>query len=274
MLRVRTLSALVLVPVVAFFVYLGGWPFLAFVIALAMLGVYEIAGMLRSASLAPNWPALAGFAVWPVLAAFWPAWHIELWAPIAILLASLVGSVFSSESPQRGVPGWGLSLAGGMYLGWPLSYFILLRQVPGPSALQGWEAGVLWLALALGCTWATDTGAYLIGRQWGRHQLYPRLSPAKTWEGAIGGVACAVLVALWVGPWTGLSWGASVLAGLLLASVAILGDLVESWLKRGLGVKDASGLIPGHGGVLDRLDSLLFSVVVVYGLGPGGRLLL
>ena len=274
MLRLRTLSALVLVPIVAAFVYLGGWPFLAFVVCLALLGAYEIGRMLRGADLSANWLALLGFALWPLASAYGPAWHLDRWVPVFVLLGSLIWAVLSPRTPQRGLSSWGLSVAGGLYLGWPLSYFVLLRQASTESALAGWEAGVLWLALVFAGTWATDTGAYFVGRWLGRHRLCPRLSPAKTWEGALGGVACAIVVAVIMGPVVGFSPQASVLVGLLLAGAAIVGDLAESWLKRAFGAKDTSGLIPGHGGVLDRLDSLLFTSVLVYYLGPGGPWLL
>lgn len=152
---------------------------------------------------------------------------------------------------------WGNTAAGAIYTGWTLSLFLRLRA--GDDGLE-------WVLLAVLATFATDTGAFLVGRAMGRRRMAPRISPGKTWEGAVGGwlagvgavVGLAVLLDM---PLTQLE---AIALGALVGVAAQVGDLVESMLKRSAGVKDSGTLIPGHGGVLDRLDSVVFAIVVVY----------
>ena len=152
---------------------------------------------------------------------------------------------------------WGYTAAGAIYTGWTLSLFLRLRA--GDSGLE-------WALLAVLATFATDTGAFMVGRAIGKRRLAPRISPGKTWEGAIGGWLTAVgstvgLAALLDLPVTTAQAAA---LGALVGVAAQAGDLVESALKRSAGVKDSGALIPGHGGALDRLDSVVFAIVVVY----------
>ncbi|MFN5697135.1 MAG: phosphatidate cytidylyltransferase, partial [Cyanobacteriota bacterium] len=136
-------------------------------------------------------------------------------------------------------------------------------------AAQGWpgSAGLALTLLACFLIVATDIGAYVIGRRWGRHPLSP-ISPGKTVEGALGGVLCAALVGAIGGVWLGWRWGGLIGAvlGLVVSLFALVGDLTESMMKRDAGVKDSGDAIPGHGGILDRIDSYLFVPAVVYSL--------
>ncbi len=145
-----------------------------------------------------------------------------------------------------------------LYIPLLLGHFIWLRYL---NDGQWW---VFWLLMVI---MAGDTGAFYCGRTWGKTKLYPEVSPGKTWAGAVGGLAAAVIVGAAVGHWAlpRLSLASCVGLALVLAIVGLLGDLFESMLKRQAEVKDTSGLLPGHGGMLDRLDSLLFAApVVVY----------
>jgi len=123
---------------------------------------------------------------------------------------------------------------------------------------------MIWTMLALVTAWATDTGAYLAGTRLGKHKFFPRISPKKTWEGAIGGWLAAPLTMLALGGLCGLPLAHCALWGILIGLAATFGDLAESLLKRQTGVKDSGNIVPGHGGILDRLDSLLFTAVVTY----------
>ena len=149
-------------------------------------------------------------------------------------------------------------VAGILYVGWLLSYLVALRL----------DAGSSWLFLALLATFGSDTAAFFVGRALGKHLLAPRISPHKTWEGAVGGVCGAIVVSLLFTLPTPLqvplNYGQAVLLGLLVSVFGQLGDLVESLLKRTVGVKEAGKLIPGHGGALDRIDSVVFAGIVVY----------
>jgi phosphatidate cytidylyltransferase len=156
----------------------------------------------------------------------------------------------------------GVYLIGGpIYVGFLLAHTLALREVG-----HGADLGRNWLLFALLVTFATDTGAFLVGRCLGRHYMAPGISTKKTWEGSAGGFACAVVVALALGLVFDLAvpWWQQGIVGATVGVVAQWGDLIESKLKRISKVKDAGSIIPGHGGILDRLDSVLVSVPVVY----------
>ncbi|GAF86347.1 unnamed protein product, partial [marine sediment metagenome] len=135
-------------------------------------------------------------------------------------------------------------------------------------ALRGLDDGRNWVFFALFVTFASDTTAFFIGRALGRHKLAPGISPGKTWEGAIGGILGAIVVSLFFTLNTPLilplSWGQVILLGLLVSIFGQLGDLAESLFKRYTGVKDSGSVLPGHGGFLDRMDSVVFASAVVY----------
>jgi phosphatidate cytidylyltransferase len=157
---------------------------------------------------------------------------------------------------------WGWTLAGTLYMGWMLGHYVALRQL---------DHGRELVILAVFTTFACDTSAFFVGRAWGRHQMAPTISPHKTWEGAIGGFVGAVAAALALrsllslGDWSlPLNYVEAIAVGCLIGVAAQLGDLLESLLKRRASVKDSGNLMPGHGGVLDRIDSLVFTGVIVY----------
>lgn len=192
-------------------------------------------------------------------------------AALVWMMAGLAWEAFRREpAPLRNL---GPAAVGVAWIGGGLSALLLLYRLPGAPA-PGWPhvpAGAwatLWVA---GCTWAADSGAFFVGRAWGRRRLAPALSPGKTWEGAAGGLAAACVAgwalapALLAGRMTLLPGhlGAACL-GAALGVVAPVGDLCQSAIKRELGVKDLGSLFPGHGGVLDRLDSLFFTASVAY----------
>jgi len=169
---------------------------------------------------------------------------------VALLLVVRPGNAFSESHL-----GWWIT--GVLYIGIPGAHIVLLRDL---------LEGVDWVIVMLAATFSTDTGAYVVGRLIGRHAFAPTISPNKTWEGAIGGLAFGAVGAsvamLVLAPTIGT--GAQVLLAMALPFAAIAGDLLESALKRRLGVKDMSTLLPGHGGILDRLDSLLLTGPVLY----------
>ncbi len=174
----------------------------------------------------------------------------------AVLLVGLPALIF--QRPGGGFVSWALGVAGALYIGLPFNAFLVLY------ADHPWPRGTLWVLTIIATVVVTDIAAYLGGRSFGRRPFFPHVSPNKTLEGAVAGVLLAVPVMLLAG-WLGLGlpvWQAALL-GLLVGLSAELGDLVESQLKRLAGVKDSSHLIPGHGGVLDRIDSVLLPPLVV-----------
>jgi phosphatidate cytidylyltransferase len=163
----------------------------------------------------------------------------------------------SPRSPYLAWADLGLTLAGAVYTGGLLGYAPLLAALR-----QG--NGTSWLLMVLLGTAACDTGAYLVGSMLGRHKLIPHISPAKTWEGLAGGTLGAIIAAIALSGLLRLDFAQAVILGLLVCAAAVAGDLCESLLKRAAGVKDSGHVIPGHGGLLDRLDSILFVVLAVY----------
>lgn len=155
----------------------------------------------------------------------------------------------------------GITLAGAIYVGGLLGYAPLLAAL---STENNAGEGTTWLLLVLLGTAACDSGAYFAGSLLGRHKLIPHISPSKTWEGLVGGVLGAVVAALILSAPLGLGVIAALALGLVICLAAVAGDLCESLLKRAAGVKDSGTLIPGHGGVLDRIDSILFVLLAVY----------
>jgi phosphatidate cytidylyltransferase len=149
-------------------------------------------------------------------------------------------------------------LAGILYVGLLLSYLVVLRL----------ESGRDWVFLALLATFGSDTAAFFVGRALGRHPLAPRISPGKTWEGAVAGLAGAIIVCLLFtlpAPWRlPIDYVQAIVLGILVSVFGQLGDLAESLLKRNTGIKESGSLMPGHGGLLDRMDSVVFAGVVVY----------
>jgi phosphatidate cytidylyltransferase len=254
MLGWRLLSAAIGIPVLVLVVVLGGRVFdgaLALVLA-AATGEFLIQAGLRPAD-PLLWLAIAVAGALPITATARP----EL--TLALLPAFVALSLVVALKPvgPGSVDRWSLSVAVALYIGVLGMYIGLLRHSP---------SGRPWVLFLLFVTFASDTGAYAVGRLTGRHRLAPQISPGKTVEGAIGGLIFGALVAAIAATALRLTappWVAAVLA-LLVSVAAQLGDLCESALKRRLGVKDAGRLVPGHGGLLDRLDSLLFAAAVVY----------
>ncbi|MFH1031608.1 MAG: phosphatidate cytidylyltransferase [Chloroflexota bacterium] len=186
---------------------------------------------------------------------------INLITPLLLTSAVVISLIcLLSYSPkEKAFISWAWMMAGILYIGWLTSYLV---------AIRGFDYGRNWAFFVLFVTFASDTSAYLVGSTLGRHYLAPYISPKKTWEGAIGGGIGAVLVSLiFILPTTLnlpiTAWQA-ILAGLLVSFFGQLGDMVKSLFKRNMRAKDSGKLLPGHGGFLDRLDSVLFAAVVIY----------
>jgi phosphatidate cytidylyltransferase len=184
--------------------------------------------------------------------------HIDvrfLLLTIAIMLPLII--LLWRRGKENAFADWAWTVAGILYIGWLLSYYVELRSLVD---------GRGWVFLAMLSTFASDASAYFTGRALGRNKLAPYISPKKTWEGAIGGVlgaivASVILVILFRLP---LLWWGAIIAGILISVFGQLGDLVKSLFKRNMAVKDSGKVLPGHGGLLDRMDSLAFAGVLVY----------
>ncbi|MFQ6016054.1 MAG: phosphatidate cytidylyltransferase [Anaerolineae bacterium] len=255
MLKQRVLSAFVIGPIVLGTLYLGGIWFFALLVLVSLLAGYEFYRLVSNIGYRPTLPFGLTLILLLLLDARYPAWSLGRASLALILLLSLTWQLFRKDSDQLLIS-WALMLAGAIYVGGLLSYFVLLRNL---------NQGLYWTALALFVTWSHDSGAYLAGRLAGHRPFFARISPHKTQEGAIGGVLSGLGATAILGPnLLKLSVAHSLTLGLLLVLAAIFGDLVESLIKRQVGAKDSGALIPGHGGMLDRVDSLLFAAVVTY----------
>ena len=266
----RTIFSLVAVPVALYIVYLGGPVLVTLIGSMAGIAAWEFYRMSRAGGVEPlQTPGVAVTALIPV------AVHADTlgvifvslrWLPVVAIV--LLGMAIWLRGPTRR-PGLAVAatLFGIMYAG----LFTYAYSIRYHRYAVGAVAGSVLLALPLVITWLTDVGAYLIGRTFGTRKLMPSVSPGKTITGAFAGLMFAVggawlYVEFLLEPYARLSMHpAAVLAfGFLISVAAQTGDLAESLLKREAGVKNSSGLIPGHGGMLDRIDSLLFALPAAY----------
>jgi phosphatidate cytidylyltransferase len=265
MLIQRILTALALLPPVLATLWFGATPLVGAVFgAVALIGVHEWAALTlrrdpdgRSAQQGVQWACVAGAAtliglaivlrdtpfVWVLVAG------TCLWWIVVLRWIALYPEGF-------GVPRWVKAGAGLLVIPGTIAAVMLLHGAPGDE-----HHGALRLLFALVLVWAADVGAYFAGRAFGKRKLAPRVSPGKSWEGVYGGVALALVIAGIAGHWLfqldGGRWVPFLLLSVAVVLFSIIGDLGESLLKRAVGAKDSGTLLPGHGGMLDRIDSLL-----------------
>jgi len=257
MLKKRFLTALWGIPILVAAVWFDQpLPWFTVLVAIwGLLAVFEFYRMGEKAKIAP----ITYFGLlWTLLFIISPQLDNDYITPPTLLASAVVLSLIWIVLRQRregAFIGWAWTLGGILYVGWLLSYFVSLR---------GLEDGRNWVFLALLVTFASDTAAYFVGRALGRHKLAPRISPGKTWEGTIAGFFGAIIVSLLFTMLLPISYWQAILLGFLVSLFGQLGDLAESLLKRNMEVKDSGRLLPGHGGFLDRIDSILFAGVVVY----------
>ncbi|MDO9586322.1 MAG: phosphatidate cytidylyltransferase [Brevundimonas sp.] len=253
----RAASAIVLAPAAVLAIWAGGLWFLALMLLACTLLAVEWAMM----SAAGAWRVMAGAVAFGLVAGVVAAHAQQLsLALVMLVFGAVAAGLFARNRGQEALD----AAYGVLYLGWPAVLLIWLRDVDTAT-------GLAWTVSAFVIAWAADIMAYLVGSLVGGPKLWPRFSPNKTWSGFIGGLAAgtaagaalAAFLHMGIGP----LWGAAL--GLAAALATMGGDLWESALKRRYGVKDAGKLIPGHGGLLDRVDGLMFAVVVV----AAGRLI-
>lgn len=261
MLLQRLIVAIVLIPLGVLVVSTGGWVLATAVLLVLGYGAWEYWNLFRRGGYNPSAPVLilgvTGLVLLRQVAGFS---GIEL-AFTAIVLVAMAYHLFQYEKGDgASAIDFNITLGGILYLGWLGAYFISLRSLP---------EGTWWFLLVLPSIWIGDAAAYTIGSRYGRHKMSPRASPNKSWEGYIsaviaGALSGMLLAALWhlrapaITPMKGL------ILGLVVNVIAPLGDFGESMLKRGFGVKDSSQLLPGHGGVMDRMDSWLWAAPIGY----------
>lgn len=264
--RIRT--AIVAIPIALCLIKLGGLPFALGVLLLGLVGFREFQDMLTKDGIQVY--RAMGMAGTCLLLLAAGAGHGDWLLPLVTLFSLLVMLEGLYCYAQGHFPeNTGLTCMALVYLGLPFAHFILLRELTGPvHTLPLWgpmSLGEALLWTVMFATWASDTFAYFGGRAFGRTKLLPRVSPKKTREGALCGfIGCVLTVWLLGNVWLGYPLLPVLLLGIGIGIFAPLGDLVESILKRSCDIKDSGNFFPGHGGVLDRCDSLIFSVPFAY----------
>jgi phosphatidate cytidylyltransferase len=266
----RMLTAAIAMPIVLVFVWFGGWFAFVALALVVLLGTVELHNMLLHVGYRPLvWISFALSIVF-LIAAMVPSYRLSI-IEISLGVSLLVSFswLFFRKRLDGTMVDWALTMAISLYLGWPTSFMLILRGYT-PATFQGSGAmtlptGVWWLLVILLGVWGFDAAAFFSGRYFGRHKLAPEISPGKTWEGVAGGLMLSITAALvlTVVP-LHVPWYFAILLGILIGMAATLGDLAESLIKRQTHVKDSGQIMPGHGGMLDRIDSLLFAVIVVY----------
>ncbi len=255
----RISTALVLAAIGFPAIYYGGIFFWAIIVLLLAIAAWEYFNLMRAANYQPAAKlGIAGVFFLALTRIYFPPY--ESATLILFVFLTMGYHLFAFEQGRDNAAGdFAVTLTGIIYLGWMGSYLIKLRELPN---------GVYWFSIVLPIIWFTDTGAFFVGRKWGKHHLSPRLSPKKTWEGYWGGVFLGVIgsllfYALW-GKNLSLSLTESFLLGISLSLLTPLGDLGESMFKRQSGIKDSSHILPGHGGIFDRIDTWLWAAPLGY----------
>lgn len=257
----RVLTSLIGAPLVVGVTYLGGWFFGGLMLLIGLMAQWELYRLAEAGGAAPL--KGVGLAVGALLI-------VRALVPFAVglavvgLLVALVAELYRRRDDP--IANLTATVFGAFYPALLIGYFVDLRvRGAAPDALG---EGAFWLTVVVVVAiWASDTFAYFTGRALGKHPLFPRISPKKTVEGSVGGVLGAVLIVvvlkLALEPSLGLTWGDVAVVGLVCGAVGQLGDLVESLLKRSVGVKDSGRYLPGHGGMLDRIDGMLVAIPLV-----------
>tara|TARA_B100001123_G_C15326520_1_gene1029719 strand:- start:990 stop:1814 length:825 start_codon:yes stop_codon:yes gene_type:complete len=265
MLRERLVTAGLLVPIFLWVIYQGGWIYNVVVLVLLTVAIWEFCEIATKASLRPS-RAISLLSMWALASV--SGLTTGNWLLACIVVSIMITTIWHIVDYEKGathsLQNWALSLIGPAYIGLLGGHLLSLRALPFGQ----------WLTLTvLPVVWISDTGAYIVGRYYGKHALVHRTSPKKTWEGLAGGIVFGAvfggaLVVLW--QWIGdlspdrLEWYQGAVIGVIASLVGLIGDLGISLFKRQVDIKDTGRIFPGHGGVLDRIDSWLLAGAASY----------
>jgi len=259
---VRVIVSVIGIPIILALCLIGGIPFLIFVLAIGIYSFFEFSQILLKKNISVN-IFIGGLFVAAIIINFYANFIEFEILSVFIILTLLLFELFNNK--QSAVYNLGGTLLGVFYIGYFSSFLILIRQYFNTTEIFYNTGGYLIISL-FATIWICDSAAFFLGTAFGKHKLFPRVSPKKSWEGAIAGFVFAILtmIAAKAIILDSLSWVNVIWIGILIGIFGQFGDLVESLIKRDVGVKDSSSIIPGHGGVFDRFDSLLFAAPVVY----------
>jgi len=273
MLKKRFITALVGIIIIVPIIWYGEPWFTILLVICGALGTFEFYRLVNTAKVPPLtyfgiiWTILLIISRNSELRTFVNSYlDTTLLIPLIVTSAIILPLIWLVLRPRESesFASWVWTIAGIIYIGWLLGYFVSIRGIDSENS----EVGRNWVFFTLFTTFASDSTAFFIGRAFGKRRLAPLISPGKTWEGAIAGVIGAIILSLLFTLPTplkvNLSWAQAIALGLVVSVMGQLGDLAKSLFKRNMGAKDSSQLMPGHGGFLDRMDSIVFAGVVVY----------
>jgi len=260
----RFLASIIFIPCLVIIARRGGYYYLGLIDIMILIGLWEFYKMMEAKGLKP-------YKTMGILSGLVLSWYLffqqGVYANLLMSVIFMAIMVLELARKEKGLAVYHISVTvfGVFYVAWLGSHLILLRELPHLKGLD-YSLGFSFVIVTFALTWCYDTGAYFIGSWFGRHQIVPSISPGKTIEGALGGVLCSI-IGIFVARATIAPYITPVEAvglGVVASIVGQLGDLCESMIKRDVRIKDSSKTIPGHGGVLDRFDSLLFTAPLIY----------
>lgn len=261
-MRLRAITGFFFIVVMLASLLLGPYIFDVFYLILSGFCLWEFYSNVKKSGIKPNWSTglISGLMIYLVFAIL-SHHHDSFHAKLPTLLPVILSAIFIQElfkKHQSPFTNIAYTYLGIFFTVVPFTFFHALGYINGNFNFHFPMAFLLML-------WANDTGAYLVGSKLGKTKLFERHSPKKTWEGLIGGILITAGVAVWISYYfTDLPWQQWVIVGVLISCFGTIGDLVESMFKRSINVKDSGGLLPGHGGLLDRFDGLLIAAPIVY----------
>lgn len=261
MLRDRLIVVIILIPLAVLIVAAGGWFFSLPITAILAIAAWEYWRIFKKGGYSPSLILLVGGVVLLGLSrAYFGFQYTDLLISILTVVALAWFTFAYEKGINQSATDFGITIGGIFYLGWIGSYLITLRALPN---------GTYWVMLAIPAVAFADAGAYMFGRRFGKHKMSPRVSPLKSWEGYFGGIffsaiCSSALAGLWHFCVPTISWLDGLILAIVLSILGPLGDLAESMFKRQFQVKDSSNLLPGHGGVMDRIDTWIWAAVISF----------
>jgi len=254
----RTATTIIGFFLAFFTIFWEEFPFFIIVIIIALLGLRELYSIADKQGYKPSYILGAILTLYFIFISIYDAYSLNYYIENIIItffiILSFILQLFKKDY-SKVLAEISITIFGSIYLGYLLSFLLKIKDLPN---------GNYYLVSLLIITWANDIGAYLIGTKLGKNKIFPKISSKKTIEGSIGGIIFSIAGTFALKNWLNLNFNELLSLGLIISIIAQLGDLFESVLKRGSGIKDSGTLIPGHGGILDSLDSLIFTAPVFY----------
>jgi len=257
----RMIVVIILIPLAVGAVYAGGWFYMALILTLLGASAWEYWHMFQAGGLCPSRSILIGGVLLLAVSRNWLGFTFsDLILSSIILAAMFVHTIAYERGIDCSASSFAVTVSGVLYLGWIGAYLFSLRNLPD---------GTWWTLTVVPSAALADSGGYIFGKRFGKHRFSPRVSPRKTWEGYLGGILfsvvfTALLAAFWHLRAPAVTFQAGLIIGAVMSILCPIGDLGESMFKRQFGLKDSSNLLPGHGGMFDRIDTWLWAAVIGY----------